>query len=203
MLKCAPPCSGVLVRCAQLAVQIGIVVVSIWQTLFFCPANIDHSCFAVPQANLIRRLEEHEKEACAIVKDDKHLQSSKLQAIAVLAKTAKAIITDMHKENLRLHAALRRAEFERQQADNAVRGAADTLMSYQNQIASAKMAERVDILEHLEKCRKDNARLQVGFSVPRQISSLIAVFPFLKPACLLTQRVMLVLFSLCSSCSVF
>lgn len=111
-------------------------------------------------ANWLRKIEEGETVARAILKDDRHLLSSKIQAVSAVAETAKHIITDLHNENLRLHTAARRAEFECQQADKAVKAAAGTLMNLQMQVNSAELAERADILENLDKFRKDNARLQ-------------------------------------------
>eukprot|EP00884_Botryococcus_braunii_P022232 jgi/Botrbrau1/8693/Bobra.0311s0008.1 len=111
-------------------------------------------------ANWLRGIEEGEEAARAIVKDNAHLPSSKLQAVSAVTGTAKQIVTVLYNENVRLHRQARRAEVERQQADRAVKAAADTIMALKKQVESAELAERIDILENLDKFRKDNSRLQ-------------------------------------------
>jgi DnaJ-domain-containing protein 1 len=111
-------------------------------------------------------VEDGEKAALAALNDGTQTLSMTVQAVGNLANVAKKSITDLFRENQSLHAAVRKAQLAESQANLAVAQAADRLRSLEQEVRTAQHAEKKDIVESLEKHRKDNALLQVRPVVP-------------------------------------
>lgn len=113
------------------------------------------------QEKLTDKMEGALEAALAALRDEKRSASSKVDAVVSAFTMAKGTAVDLFKENQRLQSEVRKARSSEVQASKAVEQGVTELLRLQAEISSAQHAEKKDIVESLEKHRRDNARLQV------------------------------------------
>lgn len=135
---------------------------------------------AIPavQENLVARMEGALEAALAALEDEKRSAASKAEAVASAFRMTKGVAVDLFKENQRLQSEVRKARTAEAQASKAVEQGVDELLRLQAEIRSAQHAEKKDIVESLERHRRDNARLQVWLGRKRFCRFVLHCFPW-------------------------